>query len=96
MCKIGFILAESGLSRWFVHAGIAVGVLLKLGPMLPRSLRKILKPKSSMQQKVITRSGAGTVARRDLTGNTSVNVMTVGGSANGQLKIPASKYRPSD
>jgi hypothetical protein len=25
-----------------------------------------------------------------------VNVMTVGGSANGQLKIPASKYRPSD
>ncbi|CAK9870036.1 unnamed protein product [Sphagnum jensenii] len=168
VCKIGFILAESGMSRWFVPAGIAVGVCCsgsgffcqtrglkdgravvvstcaavasivigvlmglfalgeslpgssfgryllllawtlivlgiivvllseKLGPMLPRSLRKILKPKSSMQQKVITRSGAGTVSRRDLTGNTSVNVMTVGGSANGQLKIPASKYRPSD
>ncbi len=26
VCKIGFILAESGMSRWFVPAGIAVGV----------------------------------------------------------------------
>ncbi|CAM6012408.1 unnamed protein product [Sphagnum balticum] len=166
VCKMGFIMAESGMSSWFVPAGIAagiccsasgffcqtrglkdgravvvstcaavasivIGVLMglfalgeslpgssfgryllllawtlivvgiivlltseKLGPMLPRSLRRILKPKSSVQQKGSTRSGAGSVSRRDVTGSTLVHVTT--GTANGQLKTPPSKYRPSD
>jgi hypothetical protein len=166
VCKMGFIMAESGMSSWFVPAGIAagiccsasgffcqtrglkdgravvvstcaavasivIGVLMglfalgeslpgssfgryllllawtlivvgiivlltseKLGPMLPRSLRRILKPKSSVQQKGSTRSGAGSVSRRDVTGSTLVHVTT--GTTNGQLKTPPSKYRPSD
>lgn len=78
---------------------IVVGIIVlltseKLGPMLPRSLRRILKPKSSVQQKGSTRSGAGSVSRRDVTGSTLVHVTT--GTANGQLKTPPSKYRPSD
>jgi hypothetical protein len=78
---------------------IVVGIIVlltseKLGPMLPRSLRRILKPKSSVQQKGSTRSGASSVSRRDVTGSTLVHVTT--GTANGQLKTPPSKYRPSD